>query len=212
MKIAKRKNDELQKSKDGWVRLIWVDCAGVRRCRVVRRSRLEQIKTIGLCYACLFLPCDKDEPPEHPAAAPIGEMRLGFDPSTLKPLPWRPKDAMALAYMYTYYDQTNVHLSKPWECCPRRALENALKWLENAHGINLICGFELEFILFKEPEPGMAKPITPIDHSRYCQTSAMENAADILDEMCCSLEELGLTIVQVRFIGTCLNHGFCFRI
>ena len=189
-------------SMEGWVRIIWIDCAGVRRCRVVRRSRLEDVKYVGLAYACLFLPCDRDVPPPVPSAAPVGEMRLKIDASSLISLPWRPRDAMALALM-------DDEEGRPWECCPRGTLSKALRLLQQEFGVKLICGFEIEFNLLKQRNAGDPLPIQAIDDCSYCQTLAMENAACVLEGICSHLEAAGLTIVQV--IGF-LIVNFCLAV
>jgi glutamine synthetase len=73
-------------------------------------------------------------------------------------------------------------------CCPRSALKHALAALKLAHGVRLLVGFELEFMLLK---PAAADATVgcemvlhssggcfrPIDESIYCQSSAFDQAA-----------------------------------
>jgi glutamine synthetase len=174
----------------GMVRIIWVDCAGIRRCRVVRRSRLLQAERfgIGLGFACHFLPCWGDVPPPDPVAAPVGEMRLMPDVSTMKSLPWRPNDAMVLVTM-------NNEPGEPWECCPRSALANAQDLLKKELGVCLAVGFELEFVLMKKDASSIGAP-QPIDQTVYCATSAFEGAADVLQDICDGLEAIGQIVEQ----------------
>lgn len=76
---------------------------------------------------------------------------------------------------------------EPWACCPRSALKYALSTLEVVHGLSLMCGFELEFVLLRRaPEGGRAVPDAakagvagwlPVDESVYCQSSSFDEFA-----------------------------------
>jgi glutamine synthetase len=81
---------------------------------------------------------------------------------------------------------------KPFVCCPRSALKHALAALKLAHGIRLLVGFELEFMLLKPAAAAAADDAStsselllqsggscyvPIDESIYCQSSAFDQAA-----------------------------------
>jgi glutamine synthetase len=82
-----------------------------------------------------------------------------------------------------------VAAGKPFVCCPRSALKNALAALKEAHGIKLLVGFELEFMLLKPATAGVAAAgsefvsqsgggcFRPVDESIYCQSSAFDQAA-----------------------------------
>lgn len=43
-----------------------------------------------------------------------------------------------------------VAAGEPWACCPRSALKRCLARLEERHGLKLLAGFELEFVILKE--------------------------------------------------------------
>jgi glutamine synthetase len=81
---------------------------------------------------------------------------------------------------------------KPFVCCPRSALKHALAALKLAHGVRLLVGFELEFMLLNPAAAAAAGDATagsdlvlqggggcfrPIDESIYCQSSAFDQAA-----------------------------------
>lgn len=179
-----------------FVRLIWIDYAGIRRCSVVPRTRLDAIaKTgVGLGCACLFLPSWGDSPPSSdPAGQATGECRLIPDLTTLKQLPWLPSESMALVHMH------REDTGEPWDCCPRTALAKALEGMEEEYGITLVADFECEFTLFdtSEPVPLDELPL-PIESSVYCQTSAFEAASPVLQQICLSLEDLGQSVEQVH--------------
>ncbi len=175
-----------------WLRVIWVDCAGVRRCRVVPRAAAAAAARdgLGLASACLFLPCHADAPPDDPTASPAGEVRLCPDLSTARALPWRPSHAAALADLRA----DRAAGGGPWECCPRGALYHALALLAaECGGAALDVGFELEFTLLRPAPPGAppGESPTPLDASVYCQTAALDAAAPILDAACAYITALG---------------------
>ncbi|KAG7671200.1 hypothetical protein Ndes2526B_g02333 [Nannochloris sp. 'desiccata'] len=184
------------------VRLIWVDYAGIRRCRVIPRKRLKQIQIsgIGLASACLFMPCWGDSPPSNdPAGQPCGECRLIPDIETLKRLPWRPSESMCLVSMISEIDST------PWDACPRTLLFHALELFELEFGVELKAGFEVEFSLLEEKPKNIdlsnktTPRVSPIEESVYCQTSAIDGkAGPVLKQICACLEQLGQNIEQIH--------------
>ena len=188
-----------------FIRLLWCDAAGVRRCRVVPRARFDYALRlgVGLASACMFLPAHADAPPPDPAASPVGEVRLVPDLSTLRPLPWNPSHAVVLTTLCT-------EVPTPWECCPRTALARALRLLAAETGAQLVAGFEVEFTLLKQQPSSVpsenahrldlvdALVLVPIDASVYCQSSAVDAAAPVLDAMCGALEAMGQTVEQVH--------------
>jgi glutamine synthetase len=181
------------------VRLIWVDYAGIRRCRIIPRKRLKSIQTtgIGLASACLFMPCWGDSPPSSdPAGQPCGECRLIPDLETLKSLPWRPSESMCLVGMISEIDST------AWDACPRTLLFHALELFELEVGVEFKAGFEVEFNLLQEESTSSTSSspgITSIEESVYCQTSAIDGVAGrVLKQICSSLESLGQNIEQLH--------------
>jgi glutamine synthetase len=179
-----------------WLRVIWVNCAGVRRCRVVPRAAAAAARDgLGLASACLFLPCHANAPPDDPAASPDGEVRLCPDLSTARALPWRPTHAAALADLRA----ERAAGGGPWECCPCGALRRALALLAaECDGAALDVGFELEFTLLRPPPPGAppGESPTPLDASLYCQTAALDAAAPVLDAACAYIAALGERVEQ----------------
>jgi len=83
---------------------------------------------------------------------------------------------------------------QPWSCCPRSALKRALAQLESRHGLTLVAGFELEFVLLKPapvelfkafPEAASTTTVlcsggqawVPLDSTIYCQTAALDTVS-----------------------------------
>lgn len=172
------------------VRLLWADCAGVRRCRVVPYKRLDALG-IGIAKVVLFLPSQADIPPNDPAAIPVGDVRLVSHGLKLKRLPWRPTDTIVVAdhYQYNHAEQK----FERWDFCPRNILSKVQNQLRVKHGYALRVGFELEFNLFHRPSPGQVGLPAPVDQSVYCQSTSVERISSFMDEVLDSLESLGIS-------------------
>ena len=84
-----------------FVRLLWCDASGVRRCRVVPAGLLKRAEEVGvgLAQVCQFLPCTGDECIDDPVCGPAEEVRIvpAAPPATL---PWYPAHALALVDMH----------------------------------------------------------------------------------------------------------------
>ncbi|KAF6262809.1 hypothetical protein COO60DRAFT_573156 [Scenedesmus sp. NREL 46B-D3] len=131
----------------------------------------------------------------------VGEVLLVPDLSAVQTLPWAPGHSIAPV------DMLERDLSKPFVCCPRSALKHALAALKSAHGVELLVGFELEFMLLKPAAAAAAAAgdtgvilqsgsFRPVDESIYCQSSAFDQAAPVLDKMVAALESMGIGVVQ----------------
>lgn len=175
-----------------FVRLLWVDCAGITRCRVIPKERLEEVaKTgIGLAKACLFLPSCADRIPTYePVASVAGECRLFPDMTTIQQLPWRNNEYMVLTHLRVEADEAFTD----WDCCPRRALAHAVDAMKMQTGLTLTAGFECEFNLLRD-----LTSLAPIDETAYCQTLAYDGAVDVLHDICCALTSLGEAVEQLH--------------
>jgi glutamine synthetase len=58
----------------------------------------------------------------------------------------------ALAFVLCDIVETD---GRPWACCPRRFLREALQQLEQEFGLSLACSFEHEFQLLREEQPAL---------------------------------------------------------
>ncbi|GAB4819625.1 hypothetical protein N2152v2_006671 [Parachlorella kessleri] len=146
----------------------------------------------------MFLPAHADAPPQDPAAAPVGEMRLVPVAGTVRQLPWHPGHAIAMVHSFQEDD-----LAGPaWECCPRSALARVLRQAQDQHGLTIKAGFESEFVLLhKKSQQAQQRPGSlpaPLDQSNYCQSSALDAAAEVLDALGEALHGLGIEVEQVH--------------
>ncbi|PNW84530.1 hypothetical protein CHLRE_03g146627v5 [Chlamydomonas reinhardtii] len=195
--------------------MLWCDTAGIRRCRVIPSQRYKRALSQGVCIttACMAMPAYGDSPVAASGLSAVGEARMVPIECTRVALPWAPGHHMALVE----FDAPKS--DGPWECCPRRALRNTVKMMEENFGLTMKVGFEIEFLLL-EPVPGSGAAAgaagaaaaaprcagaggelygtgwRPVDNKLYCQSSAMDRSAAVLDAMVAALEEMGIPVEQ----------------
>ncbi|KAI8476690.1 MAG: hypothetical protein J3K34DRAFT_400151 [Monoraphidium minutum] len=189
------------------LRLMYVDLAGVRRCRVVPWSGdggggeggAAPLPQIALTFGSMGTPVHVDCVLPASGLSATGEAVLTPDAASLVPrLPWWPAHGLA-----------NVdHLERaggPWDCCPRSALRHCLGLLEARHGLSLLVGFELEFVLLRELAPAAAAghphrvPGTcyvPVEVGPYSSSSGLDEFCEVLDAMVSALQAMGIEVVQ----------------
>jgi len=199
-----------------FVRLLWCDSTGIRRCRVlpvkVRRDKdgreekdgllsivTSQLKNMkvgpGLARVGLFLPCWGDAGVNVPdkGLGPTGE--INFYPNTNGP--WIPPGVLASSrdalVLCEFGDLDGVRDN----CCPRTRLKLAASYLEKEFGLLLMLGMETEFILLKKVH-GDSDPICPVDTSVYCQSSAFDAQSSVISDICDRLEAIGQRVLQVH--------------
>ncbi|CAL8471645.1 g11187 [Coccomyxa elongata] len=177
-----------------FIRLLFCDFAGIRRCRVIPFRRLGTIAEsgVGLTKATPALPAWGDVSAEDSGFGPVGEVRLvpAMD-AVIRPLPWRPTHAIAICELH------NIP-GDPWECCPRSALKRILAAAQQDHGLTFRVGYESEFVLLRQPAPGSAVLPPAFDRSVYCQTSAFDAAAPVMDDIVEALEVWGMPVEQLH--------------
>ncbi|GBF89703.1 type-1 glutamine synthetase-like [Raphidocelis subcapitata] len=177
------------------LRLIWTDCAGLRRCRVLPLAAPGgALPAIGLTKACNGMGVNGDSLIPASGLTASGEVRLTPDPSTYVPqLPWYPAHGMACCDLLE-------RSGAPWSCCPRSALARCLGRLSERCGLTLRAGFELEFVLLRPtaaPPGGLGgSGWEPVDSALYCLTSGFDAQCAVLDAMVSALLECGIGVVQ----------------
>ncbi|GLC37381.1 hypothetical protein PLESTB_001593400 [Pleodorina starrii] len=180
------------------VRLLWCDTAGIRRCRVVPGRRYGGLQAcgLGITTACMAMPAYGDVPAPNAGVTAVGEARMKPVETTRVALPWCPGHQIALV------DFEAPRSDTPWDCCPRRALINTCDMLRDNFGLSVKVGFEVEFLLLERCPAGegdaglLASGWRPVDCALYCQSSAMDRQAGVLESMVESLEAMGIPVVQ----------------
>ena len=100
----------------------------------------------------------------------------------------QPKNATVMAYGYRAE-------GTPYELCPRSTLRNIVDKFQAEHGISLLCGFEVEFVILKRSLFD-ENPLTKV-HS-WSQNSAeiRSKAIPILEEIVECLAQIGIDVEQ----------------
>jgi len=196
-----------------FLRIIWCDVTGIRRCRVVPLD--DRITKLGegdinipiadyihhisrLALVCYFLPCYADEVVTKKAQL-MGDTRLQPSVSEISGmskvvwLPYSP-DAIVVSEMLSLSrfpgSDTAEHVQHDWS--PRRYLQLALERLKRECLLDILVGFETEFILLQKivDENGHDMYV-PIETSAYCQTTGFDTVADVIRDMCTVLQDHG---------------------
>jgi glutamine synthetase len=161
-----------------WVRFVFVDHAGIPKCKAVHRDSFERRAGAGVGLAKGVLALDPSGA-LHPASglSPVGECRLVPDLSTLIPLPFARGQAMVSC------DMTEPDATTPWEGCPRSALKRVLGRF-GERGYRSVASYEVEFYV--------SGPDGPLDRTPYAGSFALTAAAEFVAGLAETLEEMGI--------------------
>jgi glutamine synthetase len=161
-----------------WVRFVFVDHAGIPKCKAVHSTGFEgrARSGVGLAKGVLALDPSGALHPES-GLSPVGECRLVPDLSTLTPLPFAHGQAMVSC------DMTELDASTPWEGCPRSALKRVLGRLSE-RGYGSLASYEAEFYVWNSEGP--------LDRTPYAGSYALTPAADFVAELASALGEMGI--------------------
>lgn len=152
-------------------------------------------------------------PGEEKAAGKAAAARTTLPPpaplllSPVRPLPWMPSHALAVA------DMLDADTGKPWVCCPRAALRRVVQVARDRLGVGFVVGFELEFVLLRPAQANNAAPFVPpgqpidaaadpllllraVDDLPYASSLGLDAHAALLDEMVRACSALGQRVVQ----------------
>jgi glutamine synthetase len=161
-----------------WVRFVFVDHAGIPKCKAVHKDGFAGRAKAGVGLAKGVLALDPSGA-LHPESglSPVGECRLVPDLATLTPLPFAPGQAMVSC------DMTEPDAGRAWEGCPRSALKRVLGGLSE-RGYRSLASYEAEFYVWNADGP--------LDKTPYAGSYALTPAADFVAELAHTLEEMGV--------------------
>jgi glutamine synthetase len=134
------------------VALVCCDLGSIVRGRSVRVAELEQLLGSGVGW----VPANQSLTPLGGLAEPNpfgskGDLRLLPDVGTRVRVPPQ-HHADALEFVLCDIVHTD---GRPWECCPRHVLREALEALRGELGLRLVASFEHEFQLLGEPREAL---------------------------------------------------------
>lgn len=211
--LSKQRRYKMMEVSMQFLKILWCDVSGIRRCRVVPlmpnsdgiRGWLQSLQ-IGdnnffisadtkMTMIALFLPCFGDVAVITNGFAE--ELRVSVA-GTPVPLP-HSNDYLCVSSLC---DITRVPWSETYESlhrCPRAFLAATVDRLEACFGLRLQIGFETEFILLKKvtDRDGNEKYV-PLETSVYSQSSGFDHASTVLREICVALEHAGQRVLQVH--------------
>lgn len=177
---------------DGWLReaqvrflrLGWVDSAGVLRTQAVSSARAATMSAegLGVVSGVQALPVFADIVQPGLGIGAIGQVWLRPDIGTLRVLPWQPTHASTLGAFVT-------RDGSPWPFCPRTALLRAIARLERA-GLSLQAGFEHEFLLLRRRDGKLEH----FEESHYASAHGLNRAGPVLDAIAQALESQGVPV------------------
>lgn len=177
---------------DGWLRdagvkflrLGWVDSAGVLRTQAVSSARAAQLSTegLGVVSGVQALPVFADIVQPGLGIGAVGQVWLRPDLDTLRVLPWQPTHAATLG---AFVGRDGA----PWPFCPRTALRTAVDRLERA-GFGLQAAFEHEFLLLRRRDGGLAH----FEDSHYASAHGLNRGGPVLDAIADALEAQGVPV------------------
>ena len=167
-----------------FLRLGWVDSAGVLRTQAVSSARAATMSAegLGVVSGVQALPVFADIVQPGLGIGAIGQVWLRPDIGTLRVLPWQPTHASTLG-AFVRRD------GSPWPFCPRTALLRAIARLERA-GLSLQAGFEHEFLLLRRRDGKLEH----FEESHYASAHGLNRAGPVLDAIAQALESQGVPV------------------
>ena len=161
-----------------WTRFVFVDHAGIPKCKAVYRDGFEGMTRAGVGLAKGVLALDPSGALQPASGlSPVGECRLVPDISTLTRLPFARGQAMVLC------DMMEPDAVTPWDGCPRGALKRVLGRL-STQGYRSVASYEVEFYVWNLNGP--------LDRTPYAGSYALTAAAEFVAELAEMLEEMGI--------------------
>src|SRR5215468_5344758 len=167
-----------------FLRLGWVDSAGVLRTQAVSSARAAAMSAegLGVVSGVQALPVFADIVQPGLGIGAIGQVWLRPAIGTLRVLPWEPPHAATLGAFVT-------RDGSPWPFCPRTALLRAVARLEHA-GLSLQAGFEHEFLLLRRRDGTLEH----FENSHYASAHGLNRAGPVLDAIAEALESQGVPV------------------
>ncbi|MBG81015.1 MAG: glutamine synthetase [Phycisphaerae bacterium] len=162
-----------------FVRVTWVDNAGIIRGEAMHRNHFEADARNGfyVSQGAQGLSVMRDAIVPESGLGPAGGAWLIPDWDSLRTLPHAPGLSAVMGDFVTAEGE-------PWSCCPRACLRRAEEQLAQL-GLTFEAAFENEFYLLHCNEDG---EYTPFDESHYASAYGLVDAWPILDDMARSLE------------------------
>lgn len=178
----------VEKNNIEFIRVEFLDYAGVTRGRTIRPENLRDAMTKGVNFSAAIMSFDIfDEYIPNPMYGQSdGDFFAVPDPSTFAIIPYRKNTARMLC------DLVDIN-GDPWKGCPRHALKRLLAEVESLLGGKLFMAYEQEAYLLKE----MDGQLSPADNSHCFSTDGVDIQEEFVQEFVHSLESMGVKTEQI---------------
>ena len=95
-----------------------------------------------------------------------------------------------------FFDQEG----QPWAFCGRYVLKQALWAAKQQFGIEIQVGFELEFQIFQESQPGQPEfeRTKPIERGPYCSADGVDAHLEVITDIAKALKKIGVEVEQIH--------------
>ena len=167
-----------------FLRLGWVDNAGVYRAHAIRANRIGKIakEGLGLASGTQAVPVHEDVGAPGLPIGPVGQVWLVPDAASFRRLPWEPEHGAAMG-SFVMQD------GEAWPYCPRRVLGRQLDRLHE-RGLSMQAAFEHEFMLLRVKDDALEH----FESSHFASTHGLDAGGGILDELAADLEDQGIPV------------------
>ncbi|BAY28026.1 L-glutamine synthetase [Calothrix sp. NIES-2100] len=168
-----------------FVRILWCDNANIIRGKAVHLKMLSHYfeHGVGISAGEQGIPVMYDAIAPDSGVAPVGEIRLVPDWSSLTPLPYAPGHARVLGNM--------ILDGQPWAFCPRNFLMQMIA-AAKSQGLDIQAAFENEFYLLRQTDAG----IVPTDSTVFGATQSMDINREVIDAIADALIAQGIPVEQ----------------
>ena len=180
--------DIVKKEKIEFIRVEFLDYAGVTRGRTVRPEQLKDAMDKGINFSTAIMSFDVfDEYIPNPTyGSNDGDFFAVPDPATFAIVPYRRNTARMLC------DLVDVN-GDPWPGCPRSALKRLLGEVETLLGGKMYMAFEQEAYLLKEVDG----KLQPADQSNCFSIDGADIQEEFIHRFVHSLEAMGVQTEQI---------------
>jgi glutamine synthetase len=184
-------------TKASFVRLHWVSLAGMLHSIVLPKARYLEIlasdpPVYSLMRVCLTWPVNGDCVPA-PSMDPM--MMARPDPASLRVVEYT--GGRHVSVMCDVNPTGSDETFAGWKGCPRQLVRSATRHVEEALGVDVKIGFELEMMLI-DPESGGHMPTRPFPSDAFGGKMTMRGLRgkmlDIVDEVATALEAGGVPV------------------
>ncbi|MDZ8053853.1 MAG: glutamine synthetase family protein [Aulosira sp. ZfuVER01] len=181
----KKVKKSLQEAGVKFVRILWCDNANIIRGKAVHLGMLSHYfeHGVGISAGEQGIPVMYDAIAPNSGLAPVGEIRLVPDWSSLTPLPYAPGHARVMGNM--------VLDGQPWAYCPRNFLMQMIAAAKR-EGLEIQAAFENEFYLLRQTSEG----ILPTDSTVFGSTQSMDINREVIDAIADALITQGIPVEQ----------------